>query len=61
MDGIGSLIALLLSIMLGPPIIFLIIALGKRKTDRKFANVFFILAVAWLIIGGGICATLLGY
>lgn len=59
MNGIGILIGIILFIMFGPPVLFAIIGLSKRKTDKKSAKVFYIIAIAWLIAGGGICATIL--
>jgi hypothetical protein len=59
MDGIGILIMLILGIMFGPPVVFFIVGLKKRSTNREASTVFFILGVAWLVIGGGICASIL--
>ena len=57
--GIGLIIVILLGIMFGPPLVFLIIGLSKRKTSKDSATIFYILAVAWVVIGGGICASML--
>jgi hypothetical protein len=59
MAGIGLIFVILFGIMLGPPIILVIIGLQKRKTDKDSAKIFYILAVSWIVIGGGICASLL--
>lgn len=60
MDGIATLIISLFFITFAPPVIFLIIGLVKRNTNKDTAKVFFILAAAWFIIGGGICASMMG-
>ena len=59
MEGIGVLIAIMYAALIGPPLIFLIIGLSKRKSNPVKAKPFFILAVVYLLIGGGICASLL--
>jgi len=59
MDGIGTLIALILGIMFGPPLLFFIIGFNKRTSDKNTSKVFFILGVVWLVVGGGICASIL--
>lgn len=59
MNGIGAIIALVLLVMFGPPLLLAIIGLSRRKTSRQAAKVLFILAAVWLIVGGGICATIL--
>jgi hypothetical protein len=53
------LIPLLFLITFGPPILFLILGLSRWKSDRRTARVFLILGTAWLIIGGGACASIL--
>ncbi len=57
MEGIGTLIAICFLITFGPPVLFLIMGIVKRKSDR--GKVYFILSALWFIIGGGICATIL--
>jgi len=57
MEGIGTLIAICFSITFAPPIVFFIIGLIKRKSEK--GKVFFILAAVWFIVGGGICASIL--
>ncbi|MBL0745236.1 hypothetical protein [Chryseolinea lacunae] len=59
MDGLATLIILALLFSFGTPFLLLVIGLVKRPKDKKAAQVFFILAAAWLIVAGGICATLL--
>ncbi len=43
--------------MFGPPIVLTII--GSNKSDKKKAKTFYIAAVAYLIIGLGICGTII--
>jgi hypothetical protein len=57
--GLIVLIGLILGVMFGPPLLLLIIGLYKRKTKPETAKVLFILAGIYVLIGGGICATLL--
>ena len=59
MDGLGVIIMLILAVMFGPPIVFVIIGLKKRTSNIESAKVFFILAAVYLLIGGGICASIL--
>ena len=49
---------LIIFIMIGPPIIFLVIGLVKRKKKPETAKIFYILSVAYLLIAGGICGSL---
>jgi hypothetical protein len=53
------IILLILAVMFGPPLILLIIGLNKRAQRPDSAKVFYILAVVYLLIGGGICASIL--
>jgi len=59
MEGIATLIILCFSITFGPPIIFLIVGFVKRIQKKRSAKVFLILGTVWLIIGGGICFSIL--
>jgi hypothetical protein len=59
MEGLGAIIALILAVMFGPPLLFLILGLSKRKSNPESAKIFYILSATWLIVGGGICATIL--
>ena len=59
MDGIAVLIISLFMITFAPPVIFLIIGLVKYNKSRDAAKIFFILGATWLIIGGGICLSLM--
>lgn len=57
MDQILFLIYGVILLMFGPPVVFLILGIVKRK--KESGKVFLILAVTWLLVGGGICASLL--
>lgn len=46
-------------IWFGPPVIFFIIAAAVRKNSSTATKVLSIIGVAWILVGGGICATLL--
>jgi hypothetical protein len=60
MDGLGTLIAICFLITFGPPVLFIIIGVYKQKNNNKdSAQLYYILGAAWLIVGGGICATLM--
>lgn len=59
MEGLAALIMSLFLITFAPPVIFFIIGLFKRKTNKDTSNLFFTLAAAWLIIGGGICFSMM--
>ena len=59
MNGIGAIIALILFVMFGPPLVLVILGLSRQKTNTQAAKVFYILAAVWLIVGGGTCATIL--
>lgn len=43
--------------MIGPPTLFF--ALGKQTKDKQRAKWFYIIAVAYLIVGLGICGTII--
>jgi hypothetical protein len=59
MEGIGTFIFLILLVMFGPPLLFTIIGFVMRNSNKQAAKIFFILAAGWLIIGGGICASIM--
>lgn len=59
MEGLEILLALILLVMFGPPLLFLILGFVKMKTNKSASKVFFILCFAWVIIGGGICASMI--
>ena len=51
------IIGIILLIMFGPPIVFTMI--GANKTDKKKSKTFYIIAVTYLIIGLGICGSII--
>jgi len=46
-------------IMFGPPIILTIIGAKKLNKNKKTAKVLFIIAAVYLLVGVGMCASLL--
>lgn len=56
LNGIVVMIAL---IMVGPPIVLTIIGLTLQKSTPKGAKVFYILAALYLLIGLGICGSMM--
>lgn len=58
--NLDGLVAILVLIMLGPPILFTLIGFAVKKNSPNAGKVFFILAGLYLIIGLGICGSLMG-
>jgi hypothetical protein len=58
LNGLWVLILLIWGAMIVPPLILFIIGFRVRKRNPSRAKVFFIMAVIYLIIGGGICANM---
>lgn len=56
---LGGIIAFFIAILIGPPIVFLIIGGTLLRKNRDRAKIFFILAVVYLIVAGGICYSML--
>lgn len=56
---IGSLIFLILLVMFGPPVLFIILGAVKRTSNKETSRIFFVLAAVWLLVGGGICASIM--
>jgi len=52
-------IGLILGVMFGVPLVLIIIGLVRLRKKDNSAKIFLILGFAWLIVGLGICATLL--
>ena len=59
MEGLEIIIAFMALFWFGPPLLLFIIGAYKRRSGSESAKVFFILGVGWVIIGGGICASML--
>lgn len=55
----GGIIFVIILIMLGPPVLLSIIGFAIKKDKPTTAKVFFILAALYLLIGLGICGSLL--
>lgn len=58
-DGFLALIIILALSMIGLPVILTIIGLFIRKTKPNTAKTLFIIAVVYIIVGLGICGTLI--
>lgn len=56
--GLDTLLYMILAIMFGPPVLLVCIGIGVRK-NKKFSKVLFILAATYLLIGLGICASMI--
>jgi hypothetical protein len=54
-----GLILIILFLMFGVPALLAMTGFSRRKQNKDSAKVFYILAVVWLIVAGGICATIL--
>lgn len=54
-----GLILLILFIMAGPPIILTVIGFSTKRNNPGTAKVLFILAAVYLIIGLGICGSMM--
>ena len=52
---LSGLVVLIFLILLGPPFVLLIIGLLLKKRNKQAANVFYILAVLYLLVGAGVC------
>jgi len=57
-DALAMIFLLIAGIMVGPPIILLIIGLTKRKKDPSQAKTFYLLALVYILVSGGICASM---
>jgi len=59
LNGIGTLIFTILGVWFGPPLILTIIGISRFRENRKLAKILFIIAVIYVLIGAGICASIL--
>jgi len=57
--NLDGLVAFFAAIMVGPPILMAIIGFAIKKNSPNGAKVCFIIGALYLIIGLGICGTLL--
>lgn len=55
----SAIIYFIALIMVGPPILLALIGLAVKNLNKKASKVFYILAVVYLIIGLGMCGSLL--
>ncbi|GEL10425.1 hypothetical protein SAMN05192550_0536 [Flavobacterium glycines] len=55
----GGIIVIMIMIMVVPPILLSIIGFAMKKDKPRTAKVFFILAALYLLIGLGICGSIL--
>lgn len=59
LGGIGGLIIFTLGVWFGPPLILTVIGISRFRENRKLAKTLFIMAVIYVLIGAGICASAL--
>ncbi|WP_159780715.1 hypothetical protein [Flavobacterium sp. 9AF] len=57
--NLGGLVFFFILIMVGPPILLSLFGLIVRKNNPKAAKVLFILAGLYLLVGLGICGSLM--
>jgi len=60
MNGIGFLIVICFLITFGPPVLLFVMGVVRRNRNQDSAKILFIVAAVWFIVGGGICASILG-
>jgi hypothetical protein len=57
--AIVILILLYLGVVFGLPIVFVVRGVRRRKTDPNTAMFYYILAVVYVLVSGGICVTMM--
>lgn len=57
--NLGGLVAFFVAIMVGPPILMAITGFAIKKSHPNGAKVCFIIGALYLLIGLGICGTLM--
>lgn len=57
--NLNSIFILIIVIMIGPPIVLTLIGFGVKKNNPNAAKVLFILAAVYLLVGLGICGSLM--
>ena len=57
--NLNSIFILIIVIMIGPPIVLTLIGFGVKKNNPRAAKVLFILAAVYLLVGLGICGSLM--
>ncbi len=59
LNGLGALVFFILGIWFGPPLILTIFGISRYRENKKLAKTLFIIAVIYVLIGAGICASTL--
>lgn len=57
--NLNSIFILIIVIMIGPPIVLALIGFGVKKNNPRAAKILFILAAVYLLVGLGICGSLM--
>ena len=57
--NLNIIFILIIAIMFGPPIVLALIGFGVKKNNPNAAKVLFILAAIYLLVGLGICGSLM--
>jgi hypothetical protein len=57
--NLDGLFILIIAIMFGPPIVLALIGFGVKKNNPNAAKVLFILPAIYLLVGLGICGSLM--
>ncbi|MCK6606787.1 hypothetical protein B0I03_106106 [Flavobacterium aquaticum] len=57
--NLNGIFILIIIIMIGPPILLTLIGFGVKKSNPNAAKVLFILAAVYLLVGLGICGSLM--
>jgi len=55
----GIIVLILLALIFGPPIIFASWGFRRRMTKPESSKLFYIIAVVYLLIAGGVCYSML--
>ncbi|WP_338793965.1 hypothetical protein [Bernardetia sp. MNP-M8] len=56
--NLNGLVALIIGVMFGPPVLLSVIGVFLYKSNPKASKVLFILAAIYLLIGLGMCGTM---
>jgi hypothetical protein len=57
--NLSGLVFIILLFMFGPPIFFAILGFILKRKNPNISKVFFIISVTYLVIGLGVCGSLL--
>lgn len=58
--NLDGLVFMMVAIWFGPPLLLSLIGLSIYGRNKKTAKVLFILALVYVVVGGGICGSLVG-